>query len=54
MTTTYDRVTIESLEQLHDWLAAHHGSSPGAWLVLWRKGRGPYVPWGDLVRELLC
>ena len=49
-----ERVEITSAEELHAWLAGHHASSAGAWLVTWKKGRGPYVPYAELVRELLC
>ncbi len=54
MSSDLERVDIVSVEELHDWLAAHHADSPGCWLVTWKKGRGPYVPWGEVVRELLC
>jgi uncharacterized protein YdeI (YjbR/CyaY-like superfamily) len=54
VSATYGRVDVASVADLHEWLAEHHDTSPGAWLVTWKKGRGPYVPWGELVRELLC
>ena len=50
----YERVEVRSAAELHDWLAEHHASSPGAWLVTWKKGRGPHLPWAEIVRELLC
>ena len=43
-----------SAEQLRGWLASHHETSTGAWLVRWKKGRGPYVAYPEIVRELLC
>jgi uncharacterized protein YdeI (YjbR/CyaY-like superfamily) len=49
-----DRVPVDSVEDLHAWLSEHHATSDGAWLVTWKKGRGPYVPWAEVVRELLC
>ena len=49
-----DRVPIESAEELRAWLDRHHDTSTGVWLVTWKKGRGPYVAWRDVVRELLC
>ena len=48
------RVEVASAEELRTWLAEHHASSSGAWLVTWKKGRGPYLPYADVVRELLC
>ena len=54
MSSAYERVEIASREDLHTWLAAHHATSPGCWLVTWKKGRGPHVPWAEIVRELLC
>jgi len=50
----YERVEVRSTAELHEWLAEHHASSPGVFLVTWKKGRGPHVPWAELVRELLC
>ena len=50
----YERVEVRSAAELRDWLAAHHESSPGAWLITWKKGRGPHLPWAAVVRELLC
>ena len=50
----YERVEVRSAAELHDWLAEHHASAPGAWLVTWKKGRGPHLPWAEIVRELLC
>ena len=54
MSDPYERVEISTVEQLHAWLADHHATSPGCWLVTFKKGRGPYVPWSEVVRELLC
>ncbi len=54
MIESYERVEIRSVQDLHEWLAAHHATSAGVWLVMWKKGRGPYVGWGPVVQELLC
>ncbi len=54
MSEEYERVEVASAAQLRDWLAAHHDDSPGCWLVIWKKGRGPYVAHAEIVRELLC
>jgi uncharacterized protein YdeI (YjbR/CyaY-like superfamily) len=54
VTSDLERVEIASAEELRAWLSEHHATSPGCWLVTWKKGRGPYLPYADLVRELLC
>ena len=36
------------------WLEANHATSPGVWLVSWRKGQGPRVEYEDAVEEALC
>lgn len=49
------RVHAETRAQWRDWLAEHHGSTDGVWLVSWRKHTGrPAVPYGDSVEEALC
>ena len=46
---------VETREEWHAWLERNHGTSPGVWLVLWKKASGkPYVPYGDTVDEALC
>ncbi len=47
-------VEVTSRSELRSWLAAHHADSPGIWLVTWKKGRGPHVPYDDVVDEALC
>ena len=39
----------------HDWLAEHHATSGGVWVVFWRKesGREP-LDYDEVVREALC
>jgi uncharacterized protein YdeI (YjbR/CyaY-like superfamily) len=49
-----ERLELTSVEALHAWLTEHHDTSAGVWLVRWKKGRGPYVPHPEVVRELLC
>lgn len=51
---SYERLEVASVEDLRGFLAEHHADSPGVWLVTWKKGRGPYVAWTEIVRELLC
>ena len=54
MTADLERVEVASAEELRAWLSDNHATSPGCWLVTWKKGRGPYLPYTELVRELLC
>lgn len=54
MSGAYERLQVDSREQWRSWLTVHAGSSPGVWLVTWRKGRGPYLPYDDVVDEALC
>ncbi|MCY3692116.1 MAG: YdeI/OmpD-associated family protein [Chloroflexota bacterium] len=46
---------VETREEWRAWLERNHGTSPGVWLVSWKKATGkPYVPYGDTVDEALC
>ncbi len=46
---------VETRHEWRAWLDQNHGSSPGVWLVSWKKATGnPYVPYGDTVDEALC
>ncbi|MFN8149955.1 MAG: YdeI/OmpD-associated family protein [Solirubrobacterales bacterium] len=47
-------VHIESVAELRAWLDDNHGTSDGVWIVAWKKDRGPYVSWGEIVPELLA
>jgi len=47
-------VEITSRAVWRHWLSRHHTRSSSIWLVIWKKGRGPHVPYGDIVEEALC
>jgi uncharacterized protein YdeI (YjbR/CyaY-like superfamily) len=48
-------VQAETRAQLRRWLDRHQDDGAGAWLVSWKKATGrPFVPYDDLVEELLC
>jgi hypothetical protein len=48
-------VLVASREAWRTWLAAHHATAPGIWLVTWRAGSGrPRVPYEALVEEALA
>jgi uncharacterized protein YdeI (YjbR/CyaY-like superfamily) len=48
------RVPIDSRAAWRTWLQRHHATSGSVWLVIHRKGRGPHVPYDDVVEEALC
>lgn len=51
----YEIFHAETLADLRAWLAACHDDSPGIWFCSWKKATGrPFVPYVDLVEELLC
>lgn len=43
MNVEHQRVEVTSRRQWRTWLPAHHATSPGIWLVTWKKGRYAYV-----------
>ncbi|MEO0917601.1 MAG: YdeI/OmpD-associated family protein [Pseudomonadota bacterium] len=47
-------IEIETLDALHAWLAANHATSGSVWLITYKKPHPSYLPWGDVVAELLC
>lgn len=53
-TLDYPRVEIESRGAWRRWLARHHARAESVWLVTWKKGRGPHVPYAEIVEEALC
>lgn len=48
------RVDVTSRAQWRAWLGRHHGQGESVWVVTWKKGRGPHVPYGDIRDEALC
>src|ERR1041385_8678812 len=48
-------VDVRTRKQWRQWLAKHHASSPGIWLVRHKQHSGvKAMPYEDLVREALC
>ena len=46
---------VTSRRQWRAWLAKHHSSSPGVWLVFHKAHTGvKSIPYEDMVREALC
>lgn len=55
MTASREQVLVESRKQWRDWLEQNHSTSPGIWLVTWKKNRGrPHVTYDDIVEEALA
>jgi uncharacterized protein YdeI (YjbR/CyaY-like superfamily) len=56
MGSIYDapHVFVEDRETWHRWLAENHATASGAWLVTWRRGQGPALPYEDAIEEALC
>lgn len=55
MSDEYGQVEVTSRAQWRDWLAEHHRSAPGIWLVTHKKAQGDaHVPYADVVEEALC
>ncbi|MEH3055131.1 MAG: YdeI/OmpD-associated family protein [Patulibacter minatonensis] len=50
-----EHLHVEARSEWRAWLASHHASSPGVWLVSWKASTGrPAVGYDDAVREALC
>lgn len=55
MAVDKEQVTVGSRDEWRAWLSAHHASSPGIWLVTWKKGSGgPHLPYDVVVEEALA
>lgn len=51
----YPKVEFRSRQAIRDWLAANHKSAATFWLVTFKKHVARhYVPYGEIVEELLC
>ena len=55
MSDSYPQLHITSRRQWRAWLADHGATSPGVWVVTWKKPSGkPHVPYDDLVDEAIA
>ena len=51
----FPRVEFRSRQEIRDWLEANHEIATTIWLVTFKKHAATkYVPYGDVVEELLC
>ena len=49
------RIFIENVGQLRDWLKVNHAQNESVWLVKWKKDFGQtYISYDEIVDELLC
>ncbi len=52
---SFDEVTAENRAVWRRWLEGHHATSPGVWLIVWKKGSGrPSVSPDEAVLDALC
>lgn len=49
----YPRVEVRSRRELRAWLTKHHATAVGAWIVTFKKGRGPHVS-ARVCEEAIC
>jgi uncharacterized protein YdeI (YjbR/CyaY-like superfamily) len=55
MTAELMTLEVRTRRQWRQWLAKHHTSSPGVWLVFYKAHTGvKSIPYEDAVREALC
>ena len=54
MSDDLNRFEVRSRAEWRAWLADRHAASPGVWVVTFKKGRGPHVPYDDVVEEGLA
>ena len=51
----FEKIFVESLDDLHSWLLANHSQQESVWLVKWKKDYGPtYISYDEIVDELMC
>ena len=49
-----ERVEVRSRGEWRAWLEVNHQTSPGVWLVTFKRGSAHYFPYGERVEEALC
>ncbi len=54
MSAELPHIEVASLSELRDWLSVHHDQPGSVWLVTYKKAHQAYLPWGEVVEELLC
>lgn len=55
MSLDFPKIEFRSRQQIRDWLESSHATASRFWLVGFKKHvTDRYVPYGDIVEELLC
>lgn len=55
MSENYPQVEVVTAAELRAWLVEHGGTTPGIWLVTYKKAAGErYLPYEEIVCEALC
>ncbi|MBA2514164.1 MAG: YdeI/OmpD-associated family protein [Solirubrobacterales bacterium] len=54
MAKEYEQVQVESRGEWRAWLEEYASSSPGIWLVTFKKKSPSHLPYGEVVEEALC
>lgn len=47
-------IEVRNRQALRDWLAKHHADAGSVWLVTFKKSHPDYLPFGEVVEELIC
>lgn len=47
-------VEARTLADLRDWLTRNHATARSVWLVTYKKAHSDYLPFGEVVEELMC
>lgn len=49
------KIFVENVDQLREWLIVNHSQKESVWLVKWKKDFGDtYISYNEIVDELLC
>ncbi|MEL6516384.1 MAG: YdeI/OmpD-associated family protein [Pseudomonadota bacterium] len=48
------KIQFPTRASLRDWLAANHTTSGSVWAVTYKKHHPDYLPFGEVVEELIC
>jgi uncharacterized protein YdeI (YjbR/CyaY-like superfamily) len=50
-----NKIYIDNVNELCDWLKENYGKNESLWLVTWKKGSGKsYISYDEIVDELIC
>ncbi|MEL6643119.1 MAG: YdeI/OmpD-associated family protein [Pseudomonadota bacterium] len=54
MSKNAPRIEFPTRAALRDWLAQNHATSSSVWAVTYKKHHADYLPFGEVVEELIC